>query len=298
VVSPPNSLFIRRRRTAARLRLLTIGTPACGEEEDKGVNFPVNFLRLIHTGVDNLNLLAQKRFCYFVATLWLDFMGGSPVMQRLFPAASANQFDSLAQAYATPASANTAPWVILSMVQSVDGSTSLSGVSGPLGSEADQDVFSTLRSRADVLLVGAGTVRAEGYRPLKRKGQRLAIVSGSGALPWDEPVYTHDQTVIVAPEDGPDLPVRALRAGHGRVDLAKAITLLAPTVVLLEGGSSLNAQMLSLGLVDELCVTTAPVTVLGQGARIAQSAQESIQSFRLTQVLEQDGYLFSRYFRR
>jgi hypothetical protein len=59
VVSPPNSLFIRRRRTAARLRMMTIGTPACGEEEDKGVNFPVNFLRVIHTGVDNLNLLAQ-----------------------------------------------------------------------------------------------------------------------------------------------------------------------------------------------------------------------------------------------
>ena len=58
VVSPPNSLFIRRRRTAARLRMLTIGTPACGEEEDKGVNFPVNFLKVIHTTVDNLNLLA------------------------------------------------------------------------------------------------------------------------------------------------------------------------------------------------------------------------------------------------
>jgi riboflavin biosynthesis pyrimidine reductase len=91
--------------------------------------------------------------------------------------------------------------------------------------------------------------------------------------------------------------VQAVRAGHGRVDLAKALTLLAPTVVLLEGGSSLNAQMLALGLVDELCVTTAPITVLGQGPRIAQGTQESVQSFRLAQILEQDGYLFSRYFR-
>jgi riboflavin biosynthesis pyrimidine reductase len=218
-------------------------------------------------------------------------------MQRLFPAHSPDEIGSLAQAYATPESATDSPWVILSMVHSIDGSTSLSGVSGPLGSEADQAIFSTLRSRADVLLVGAGTVRAEGYQPLKRKGQRLAIVSGSGALPWDEPVYTHEQTVIVAPEDGPELPVHALRAGKDRVDLAKALALLAPTVVLLEGGSSLNAQMLSLGLVDELCITTAPVTVLGQGHRIAQNMQESIQSFRLTQLLEQDGYLFSRYFR-
>jgi riboflavin biosynthesis pyrimidine reductase len=236
-------------------------------------------------------------FSAFFASLWLDFMEGFPLMQRLYPASSTDEIGPLAQAYATPASTISSPWVILSMVHSIDGSTSLSGVSGPLGSETDQAVFSTLRSRADVLLVGAGTVRAEGYKPLKRKGQRLAIVSGSGDLPWDEPVYTHDQTVIVAPEDGPELPVQTLRAGHGRVDLTKALILLAPTVVLLEGGSSLNAQMLSLGLVDELCVTTAPVTVLGQGARIAHGAQESIQSFRLAQILEQDGYLFSRYFR-
>jgi riboflavin biosynthesis pyrimidine reductase len=218
-------------------------------------------------------------------------------MRRLFPATPVDAIEILTDAYITPPSAVARPWVILSMVHSIDGSTSLSGVSGPLGSDADQAIFSTLRSRADVLLVGAGTVRAEGYQPLKRAGQRLAIVSGSGALPWDEPVYTHSQTVIVAPEDGPTLPVTALRAGRGRVDLALALGLLRPRVVLLEGGSSLNAQMLALGLVDELCITTAPVTVVGSGPRIAQSAVEFIQPFRLVQILEQDGYLFSRYFR-
>jgi riboflavin biosynthesis pyrimidine reductase len=218
-------------------------------------------------------------------------------MRRLFPAAPLDAVDVLADAYVTPTTAVAKPWVILSMVHSIDGSTSLSGVSGPLGSDADQAVFSTLRSRADLLLVGSGTVRAEGYQPLTRAGQRLAIVSGSGVLPWDEPVYTHSQTVILAPEDGPPLPVTPLRAGQGRVDLALALHLLEPRVVLLEGGSSLNAQMLALGLVDELCITTAPVTVLGSGPRIAHSEAESIQPFRLVQILEQDGYLFSRYFR-
>lgn len=218
-------------------------------------------------------------------------------MRRIFPAETVDPIDALADVYMTPASVASKPWVILSMVHSIDGSTSLSGVSGPLGSQADQAVFSTLRSRADVLLVGARTVRAEGYQPLKRAGQRLAIVSGSGVLPWDEPVYTHAQTVIVAPEDGPALPVSALRAGRGRVDLKRALDLLRPRVVLLEGGSSLNAQMLTLGLVDELCITTAPVTVVGLGPRIAQSTTETIQTFRLAQILEQDGYLFSRYFR-
>jgi riboflavin biosynthesis pyrimidine reductase len=224
-------------------------------------------------------------------------MAGFPLMRRLFPADPVDPVGVLADAYAMPTTAPATPWVILSMVHSIDGSTSLGGLSGPLGSEADQAVFSTLRSRADVLLVGAGTVRAEGYQPLKRAGQRLAIVSGSGALPWDEPVYTHRQTVIVAPEDGPTLPVTALRAGRGRVDLALALQRLEPRVVLLEGGSSLNAQMLALGLVNELCITTAPVTVVGAGPRIAHSEVEFIQPFRLAQILEQDGYLFSRYFR-
>jgi riboflavin biosynthesis pyrimidine reductase len=226
----------------------------------------------------------------------MDFMAGFRLMRRLFPADHVDAVHILTDAYPLPATTAT-PWVILSMVHSIDGSTSLNGVSGPLGSDADQAVFSSLRSRADVLLVGAGTVRAERYQPLKRAGQRLAIVSGSGSLPWEEPVYTHSQTVIVAPEDGPTLPVTALRAGRGRVDLALALELLKPTVVLLEGGSSLNAQMLALGLVDELCITTAPVTVAGPGPRIAQNTQESIQPFRLAQILEQDGYLFSRYVR-
>ena len=278
--------------------MLTIGTPACGEEEDKGVNFPVNFLTLIHTPVDNLNLLTQSADLVDSSSSRLDFVAESPLMQRLYPPGNPATVPALAEAYLTPVRHSTRPWVVLSMVHSIDGSTSLTGVSGPLGSAADQQVFSTLRSRADLLLVGAGTVRAEGYQPLRRPSQRLAIVTGSGNLPWSEPVYTHAQTVIVTTEDGPDLPVTPLRAGIGRVDLAKALDLLAPDVVLLEGGSSLNAQMLQAGLVDELCITTAPVTVLGTGPRVAQGAVEAIQAFRLHQILEEEGYLFSRYLRR
>lgn len=204
-------------------------------------------------------------------------------------------YTNLRDAYAQPPETNQ-PWVVLSMVHSIDGSTSLAGVSGPLGSEADQAVFSTLRSRADVILVGAATVRTERYQPLKRVGQRLAIVTASGDLPWQEPVYTHAQTVIVAPIDAPAMPVEALRVGAGRVDLQEAVRRLQPRVVLLEGGSSLNGQMLAAGLVDEICVTVAPLTVAGSGPRLAASPQETLTSFRLEHILEQDGFLFSRYF--
>ena len=214
-------------------------------------------------------------------------------MRQIFPPSLADEPVSLNDVYRTVP--RSRPWIVLSMVQSIDGSTSLDGVSGPLGSSEDQRIFSVLRSRADLLLVGSSTVKAEGYKPLTRPGQRLAIVTGSGDLPWTEPVYTHNQTVIVAPEDGPAMPATVVRAGTGRVDLAKALQLLAPKVVLLEGGSSLNGQMLQLGLVDELCITTAPVTVTGKGPRIAHSEMESQHSFALATILESDGYLFSRY---
>jgi riboflavin biosynthesis pyrimidine reductase len=72
---------------------------------------------------------------------------------------------------------------------------------------------------------------------------------------------------------------------------------LRPTVVLLEGGSSLNSQMLEQDLVDEICVTTAPLTVLGSGPRLASGPTEHRQRFVLSQILEDDGYLFCRYLR-
>ena len=217
-------------------------------------------------------------------------------MQRLYPTAGSARPTTARDAYINT-STSEKPWVIMSMVQSIDGSSSLGGASGGLGSEADQQVFSTLRSRADLLLVGAATARAERYQPLKRPGQRLAIVTASGNFPWEQEVYRHPQTTIVAPLDAPAMPVETLRVGRDRVDLAEALRILKPDVVLLEGGSSLNAQMLSADLVDEICVTTAPITVLGKGARIAAGPMETTGRFRLVHVLEEDGYLFTRYVR-
>jgi riboflavin biosynthesis pyrimidine reductase len=223
---------------------------------------------------------------------WQDLQ----LMRRLLPTGAPTEIADLDGAYALPAD-HAMPWVALSMVHSIDGSTSMHGVSGSLGSRADQAVFSTLRRRSDLLLVGARTAQVEGYRPVTRAGQRLAIVTGSGNLPWAQAVYRHPQTIIIAPEDGPPLPVPAVRAGLGRVDLREALLQLAPHVVLLEGGSSLNTQLLEADLVDEICVTTAPLTVLGSGPRIAFGPQEQEQRFVLSQVLEDDGYLFCRYLR-
>ena len=96
------------------------------------------------------------------------------------------------------------PGVRLNMIVSVDGGTSWGGVSGGLGGPADKALFSVLRSFADVVLVAAGTMRAEQYGPAQAsepvqkarrlRGQepipRIAVVSRSCQMDWDTPFFT------------------------------------------------------------------------------------------------------------
>jgi riboflavin biosynthesis pyrimidine reductase len=187
------------------------------------------------------------------------------------------------------------PWVTMSMVASIDGAISVAEQSGGLGCPHDQAIFSALRARSDVLFVGAGTVRAEHYRPIKRVGQRLAIVTRSGVLPFEEPVYGHEQTVLVAPTSAPDMPGNVERYGEHDVDLAAALLGLGGRHVLAEGGSHLNGQLIALGLVDEICVTLSPHLVAGKAPRLATNSSEVFTHFILLQVLEADGFLFLRY---
>lgn len=203
-----------------------------------------------------------------------------------------------AAAYADPRRRQAGrPWVLVNMVASLDGATALDGRSGGLGGAGDKTVFGTLRSLADVVLVGAETVRAEHYGPPRRAGQRIAVVTRRAHLDWSSDLLTSGQAVIVTSEDGPEVPVPAVRAGHGDVDLRAAIALLGGAVVLAEGGPSLNAQLLAADLVDELCVTVAPVAVAGASQRLAMGVSAPLRRFELTHVLEHDGELFLRYLR-
>jgi riboflavin biosynthesis pyrimidine reductase len=187
------------------------------------------------------------------------------------------------------------PWVTLSMVSSIDGAISVNNLSAGLGCPMDQSVFAALRARSDLLLVGAGTARAESYRPVRRPGQRLAIVSASGDFPPNAPVFTDIQTVIVAPTDGPSLPGNVERFGQGHVDLTAAIAGLGARYILAEGGPRLNGQLLALGLVDEICLTISPAVVAGDASRLAVDTHERFEQFQLAHVLHADGFLFLRY---
>ncbi len=193
------------------------------------------------------------------------------------------------------------PWVELCMVASVDGSTSLGQLSGGLSSPADVAMLSALRSAADVILVGAGTVRAEGYGPPRRPGQRIAVVSNSAAVDLTTDLFRSGAGVLVVPEDAAATEVETIRCGRSRVDIRQALGLigerLGAGVVHAEGGPTLNAALAADDLIDELNLTISPALVGGGGARLIDGGVEISRALRLDRLLVDGDFLFSRWLR-
>jgi riboflavin biosynthesis pyrimidine reductase len=218
-------------------------------------------------------------------------------MRRIHP--QAHDSVDLDQQYADASRRRraTRPWVLLNMIASLDGGTVVSGRSGGLGGTADKEVFSTLRRLADVILVGAATVRTEGYHRPKKPGQRIAVVTRSADLDWSSDLFQSDAAVVITVEGTADLPVPTIRAGVDSVDLAGALAQIDAEVVLCEGGPTLNGQLVVDDLVDEICLTIAPTAIVGDSKRITMDRRDAFVSMRLAHVLEDDGYLFCRYLR-
>jgi riboflavin-specific deaminase-like protein len=244
-------------------------------------------------------------------------------MQQLYPVARADV--APAECYEDPAryEARDRPYVFVNMVASVDGATVVNGVSRPLGSPGDRHIFFLLRSLADAILVGAGTVRTEGYGPPKirdaftegrrRRGQppvpRLAIVTHTVNLPWDAALFGSPESrpYVVAPQNADAQRLEAaadvadvITAGSPRLDLSAALVQLGERgirALLCEGGPTLNAALMEEGLVDELCLTISP-TLVGAAAGQRIVGQPSLPSpvgMRLATVLEEGGNLYLRY---
>lgn len=210
------------------------------------------------------------------------------------------------------------------MVASADGAASLDGRSGALSGPADRMLFTVLRSLADVILVGAGTVRAERYRPVQAAeiwtGLRppdapvptIAVVSGRLDLNPDSKLLTAAapgaQTIVItcaaaSPERRAAIArtCRVIEAGPDSVDLKAAISalhLLGYDSILTEGGPRLLGYLDEAGLVDELCLTTSPVLAAGSADRITIAPSAPAAPLSLVHVLHDDGFLFSRYQRR
>lgn len=229
---------------------------------------------------------------------------------------------SPADAYRDLPEAPGRPGVRLNMIASVDGATAVDGRSGPLGGPPDRIVYRLLRSFADVVLVAAGTVRAENYKPAllyaehvearRARGQadvpRIAVVSRRLDLDWDAPLFRDaaEPTIIVTGEDAPaDALARARRAGHviasgtNGVNLGAAVVALGALGarhVLAEGGPSLNGALADADLIDEICLTIAPILAGGDAKRILAGPDlPAPLDLELRGLLEEDGFLLCRY---
>jgi riboflavin biosynthesis pyrimidine reductase len=191
------------------------------------------------------------------------------------------------------------------MIASVDGATAVGDVSGGLGGPADQRVFGVLRSLADIVLVAAGTVRAEHYGP---SAVPIAVVTRTAELDWQSPFFTQAKArpIVLTVDDAPAESLRCaaevadvIVVGTGGVDFGRALDELGARGhhhVLAEGGPTLNGQLALAGVIDELCLTLSPSLAAGAAKRIlAAPALPMLTPLALQSILEDDGYLFLRY---
>ena len=227
-----------------------------------------------------------------------------PPLRRLLPDPAGATSVRAAYDVERPAPADR-PWVGLCMVTSLDGSIAVEGTSGTLGNPNDLDVLLTLRSMADLLLVGAGTVRGEGYGPPGQRGQRIGVVTNRGSVDLDSQLFVSGAGFVITNERTQidESRVDVLRAGRDRVDIAEALTRLDEIVpqvrhVQAEGGAIFNASLLDADLIDELDLTLSPHLVGGVGPRLTFGASEAMRRFALAHLLaDEEGFVFSRWLR-
>ena len=231
----------------------------------------------------------------------------------------------LAAAYAYPEQdGRPGAWLRANMVSTLDGAAQHDGRSQPISSAADMRVFGTLRALADVVVAGAETVRQEGYRPARSRAEfaelrraagqspapAIAVVSASLELDFSLPLFTSPVVptlILTGAAAAPDRITAAERAGARvviagdgvGVDPARAVEALAGlghTRLLTEGGPRLLGQFVASGVLDELCLTLSPMLTAGGAQRIAGGPAVTFpERFALDSLLEEDGFLFSRY---
>jgi 5-amino-6-(5-phosphoribosylamino)uracil reductase len=231
---------------------------------------------------------------------------------RLLPDPGTIDLDELRELLEFP-SKQDRPFTIANFVSSVDGRAAVQGRSGPLSDDADRAFFHLLRERVDAVMVGTGTLRTERYgRMIKDPAARqrrverglepeplACVVTRSGALPLDIPLFDEERVVVFAPKDiegtqtvivDPAQLTLATAMGHLRTDYDVRSLLC-------EGGPTLFGSLIQEQLVDELFLTLAPKLAGGGNAPTIASGAELTEPAALDVrwVLEHAGSLFLRF---
>ncbi|OBA68944.1 hypothetical protein A5641_16590 [Mycobacterium sp. 1554424.7] len=209
----------------------------------------------------------------------------------------------LASFYADPP-----PGVRANMIFSADGAAAFTGRAGPLSCPTDQRLLRILRGFADVVLVGAGTARAENYGPVRLADVRrggpppIAVITRTGELParlFSDPTQPPIVVTCARSAARHDPRGRILVAGEDSVDPARAVALLRAQGmdrILCEGGPTLLDELVEADEVAEICVTLAPKLAGNQPVGSRRSARLSVPiEMRLEHALTYDDYVFLKY---
>ncbi|MEU3270855.1 pyrimidine reductase family protein [Saccharomonospora sp. NPDC006951] len=215
------------------------------------------------------------------------------------------------------------PWVQANFVSSADGAVTVSDRSEGLSHPADKRIFALGRELADVVLVGAGTVKAEDYRGVRSNPARaerrrarglaevppIAVVTGRCTIRPDSLLFTDTLVppIVITTENAPverrtvlaEAGADVVVAGEHAVDLGTALSLLDERGlrrVNCEGGPHLFAALVAQDRVDQLCLTLAPL-LAGAGADriVAGLAAPAPRAMRLESLLHEDGFTMLRY---
>lgn len=211
----------------------------------------------------------------------------------------------------------------VNFVTSLDGAATHNGLTDGLNDEADHQVFHTLRMLADVVLVGAGTVREEGYEDLRVTEDRaawrtarglpahpvMAVVSGRLDLDPGAPLFTRApvRPLVFTTARAPEQRRQALSdvadvvtAGAASVEPEQVVTELSARglpQILSEGGPAWFAAMIEADVVDEMCLTLSPLLEGGDATRIVRDGQQHTRPMSLASVLRAEDMLILRYLR-
>ena len=216
------------------------------------------------------------------------------------------------------------PSLRVNFITSLDGAATHDGVSGGLNNADDKVVFDTLRMLADAIIVGAGTVRAEGYGGVKLDEDAVAWRRAHGLVPQPpvvivssrldieprHPFFAHAvvRPIVVTHAASP-VDKRAALAdvadvlvcGADDVDPAEMIAALAArgyVQLLCEGGPHLFGTLIEADCVDELCLSVSPVLEGGTAGRIASGGAQTSRAMRLLHAFPARDMVFLRYARK
>ncbi|ODA91347.1 hypothetical protein ATY41_01305 [Leifsonia xyli subsp. xyli] len=248
-----------------------------------------------------------------------------PALVRLRPAPGASGLDDTELAALYTAGTGAGPsWLRVNFVASLDGAATEQGLSGGLSDDADKRVFDILRRLCDVVVVGAGTIRAEGYGAMRVDAASQRARRADGLT--EHPVFAIVSAVLDLDPAGPifrEAPERplVLTSERSRAGAREALAEVADVVVCgaqrveprllvrelaarglrrihCEGGPRLFGDLLAGGVVDELCLTLSPRLEAGSATRIAVGAApiEPV-GMRLAHVLHSEDTLLLRYVR-